>query len=966
MNLLPDSRQLVSTIKLSLINAPESGFFTGEYSATSQAKVAENTNVLNYDFEPLYTNPNGVVEKKYSSKLQKINAFQNARVPEVNTAVSASSCTFAFGGIVPDEVHPNFDRIKGPKYDVSFVDDPNVTSIQKTRNLASEKNLHLPLIPFSTKGNVLTTYNIWQVVGADNRATKYIGPYETGINTGTLKTINDPNGGASVEISSIDKITTVERIFPTSYDAIYQNGAQVHNPDGSIQNIFARGTSGGNGFHINLSASNLNQNDSTFLVAFEPEVFDSRYLNSFIIEFKIDKKPVIKVFDASINDYRVITNPEAPVFDKNNMQSYDIYCHFIGPVILIGFTSDVTKWNSLVGATNEVWCPPNTKIYFKVSNLNIKFRYSAIIFNNYNNDQVDDPKNHIISQFILPENLANDSTLVSIFNSYEKSSYRINPVAGNNGFDTQNPLDKNISYFRDHRLSSPQFEMDFIQSKQRNLKEQKSKRFDYIFKIRYVTSIEGPAFMQCEMPHPGVLSDDPNIKFDNLGDRSNQKSGYGFINPKVENLFVPVADISEFLLSWNVSCDSDGANSSIVKKTATVVLKNLDTSLKGFKIINAIENNLLCISIDAGYLNGPGYTYFQGFITSVKYDRSGSDSTFTLTCLDIMSYTLGNIYFEKNMIIAGMRHDFAIDSLIASSGFWSYYFRDNSNIDGVDLRLNSQSVHNQDLIKCSPTETIFPKVKAILERLNKVGALPVFRWAENFGFVLAGRYRPDAIDDDLKFTGIVSDSTSDRSIIFYDNNALVNQNVPISDPGWHGLIVDSFSISTDMKNLSAGVKAFASSITGFLADERYNEGFFPADPRDYAGETLLDKLAVKKDFLNSATNPFAKPYIGFRKYLVSSLQKNTIPDQSTLERITDELEKLISNPQSEVSFTCYVTKPLKFHGTFVIQVFLGSSTPDYTDKYIYQRVNYSFNKSRNVITADVTGINIPFLINDIK
>ena len=64
MNLLPDSRQLVSTIKLSIINAPESGFFTGEYSATSQAKPAENTNVLNYDFEPLYTNPKGIVEKK--------------------------------------------------------------------------------------------------------------------------------------------------------------------------------------------------------------------------------------------------------------------------------------------------------------------------------------------------------------------------------------------------------------------------------------------------------------------------------------------------------------------------------------------------------------------------------------------------------------------------------------------------------------------------------------------------------------------------------------------------------------------------------------------------------------------------------------------------------------------------------------------------------------------------------------
>ena len=40
-------------------------------------------------------------------------------------------------------------------------------------------------------------------------------------------------------------------------------------------------------------------------------------------------------------------------------------------------------------------------------------------------------------------------------------------------------------------------------------------------------------------------------------------------------------------------------------------------------------------------------------------------------------------------------------------------------------------------------------------------------------------------------------------------------------------------------------------------------------------------------------------------------------------------------------------------------------TIDYTDKYIYERINYVFDKSQNVITANVTGINIPFLINDI-
>ena len=98
---------------------------------------------------------------------------------------------------------------------------------------------------------------------------------------------------------------------------------------------------------------------------------------------------------------------------------------------------------------------------------------------------------------------------------------------------------------------------------------------------------------------------------------------------------------------------------------------------------------------------------------------------------------------------------------------------------------------------------------------------------------------------------------------------------------------------------------------------------------------------------------------------VSSMQRNSIPDQKTLENITDQIEKVISNPVSKISFECYVTRPLKFHGTFSIQVFLGN-TYDYTDKYVYESISYRLDKKNNVITADVTGINIPFLIKDIQ
>jgi hypothetical protein len=37
----------------------------------------------------------------------------------------------------------------------------------------------------------------------------------------------------------------------------------------------------------------------------------------------------------------------------------------------------------------------------------------------------------------------------------------------------------------------------------------------------------------------------------------------------------------------------------------------------------------------------------------------------------------------------------------------------------------------------------------------------------------------------------------------------------------HGLLTSEYKISTDMNTLSAGLRVFGSSITGFLADERY-------------------------------------------------------------------------------------------------------------------------------------------------
>jgi len=449
------------------------------------------------------------------------------------------------------------------------------------------------------------------------------------------------------------------------------------------------------------------------------------------------------------------------------------------------------------------------------------------------------------------------------------------------------------------------------------------------------------------MPHPGVLR---GAGATNVGSISG--SDYKFVNPDLTQLFYDVGDITWWVENWSVTCNSSLANLSRINKSATITLKNID-SKDGQPYIDAIENNLICLSIDAGYVEGNLQSFFQGFITNTTYSRNGNDSTFTLTCTDIASYILDNIYFDKNMMIGGMRHDLAIDSMIACSGFWSFYLRNNAGIDGMDLRLNSSSVNNQDLIKLNPLDKIYTKLGQLLERLNTPEALPTFRWAERYGLVLESRN--NNIDKDLKFTGL---NAAGSQYIMNSNASNPKNYMENFQSDLHGLLISDYKIKTDMNTLSAGLRSFGSSITGFLADERY----FP-DAVSVDNLSLGDKVELLKYLSNSAKNSAQSPYVGFKKYQINSFQRNQIPDQTVLRNLTNQLQKVARTPISRIEFDCYVTKPLSFHGKFMINVFLGNIINS-TDQYIYENLSYQYNKNENYISANVQGINIPILLKD--
>lgn len=976
MNLSPDPRQLKTKVTLSIMNAPESGFFSGEYTASTATKAQDNLNVINYDFEPTYTYANGNTERKYSQRLKVVSSLQNARIPEVNTVISASSCTFAFGGIAPGETDPILNRIKGPTegYAPNFIDSP----IQGTVNSSSSKaSAELPKIPFTDIGNVLTTYNIWQVdtsgVNISNDAYKYIGPAIKNANTGTLRTIKDPVYGAQVEVTSIQKLTTIRRIFPTSYDAIYQNGAEIYNPDGTIQPILARGSNGGNSFHLNLSFSNMQENSSVCSINVRPTgVLNENFINAFSILFEIDKKPVIQIYDPQTKQDIIQTDIIAPVLDKNNMTSYDVFVHFVGPNMMIGFSPDITKWNTVINFSGrEVFFPPETVIYMIVKNCNLKFRYSALIFNNYNEYQVDTKKNYITAEFRYSQkkivNLANFLNN-AVKPSFEKASYRINASPRNTGFnESTNPKDKNISYFADLRLPEkingqpyPQFEPIKFFTKPQGDSADPDKQ-TVLFKLVYNTTIEGPAFMQIEVPHAGVLASNPDANgVSNFSSGDGSSSDYKFVNPVTNLLLFDVGDITSWVENWSVDCNSSSStNLSMIEKSASITLKNIDSS-EGQKFINAIENNLIVVTIDAGYTQGNLETYFQGFITNTTYSRKGNDSTFTLTCSDIGTFVLNNLYFDKNMMIAGMRHDLAIDSIMACTGFWSYYLRNNadllnnSSISGIDLRLNSNSVNNQDLIKLNPLDKIYDKLKKLLQLLNNPYSLPTFRWAEKSGFKL--ECRNNYVDSDLKFTGLNSAGTA---YVFNSNSSDAANFMENFKSDVHGLLQGQYTIRTNVQGLASGVRVFGSSMTGFLADERYSPASVSIN-----NLTLQTQVDLLKYLSNAPLDAAQAPYIGFKKYLMWSFQRNEIPDQQVLKRITDSVELVSRTPISEISFNCYVSKPLNFHGKFSINVFQGK-TVNATDQYIYKTISYNYDKDNNLITADVIGTNMPISLGGV-
>jgi hypothetical protein len=1087
---IPDDRELKVSVKLSAIYMPEVGQANGYYSVFNFAPDPQNLRPINYDnknnnpkivFNSGGTQGTSATEyqvSKVGSRVRYVPSLQNAHVVEPLTHPSASSCTFAFGGIIPATEHPIFNMLKGPTA-AEFTAFPgyNPTRVSTVTNLTlpnlsynfSDLDNFNPLIPIVREygstafGRVVippgglelsipapgggvnfshqlmvknlnatgsfTTYNIWNLVNTaevplSTQVNEYEGPVGasvSGKNNASIKTIRDGINGSRLFIDSKGKGKSciVKRIFPTSKDVVFQNPyiffptkiavtSRTNYEETVLNGEQVTSVSGpNNGFHIQLSNINASASDSNVSVIYEDKNPKDNTAYSLTINLAPNTIPqiILKYKKNNVDLFYQYTQIKAPLFDGKATLGYDIFVHFVGTVILVGFSSDQSTWNSIYPEelTFQNANPSDTNIdskahiepyfgkdtsYVKIlaKNSSFEMRYSSVLFNNYSKPSLTDSVNYetTTTGFITNTLISTDANLfpsnstnkllntknhiLMTFTSPSDKNYLISPAEiektfhdakyyGLYGSRYSTIPDKAISAMPDWRTFLPSLSTtnptDFIfkkiassfdnQGRETNkpfIDRQQSQLWGNLF---FNGTIEGPAFLSLESPAQNTFQ-----QVDFLTD-------------------IVKGELTPWVSALSVTCNCDEPNFSLIKKTASVSLINLDTTTEGLRILELIEKNVLVVTITAGYGKlGSEHTYFQGAITNVNTSRTGSQSNTTLDCVDLGNYIVDNLYFDYIVPFGNRSIKTCIQAIMNFSGFSKYYSLRNDQpttigtkqvggIGGLNLRIVNNPAAAPDAIRATNLDKIGDKLRVFLNKLFELEELPTFRWDERAGFVLDARYAVSNLDTDLKFFGYDLDT---KQTYNFRTTGLDSNNKNISIPDWHGLLSGNFSVNTNVNPLSYHVSTYGFTLFGLVE-------YHTQDKEHDRKMSELSFNNVVNSIVNTGT-PVPDMYVGFRKKVIDSLDKNELPTDTLVALKHQQNEFITSRPIHNLSFGCYVTRPLTFHGCFTITAMHGNDVTDVTSKYIYQSVNYNIDKSQNLITAQVTGYAHPWSIRDLQ
>ncbi len=953
----------------------------------------------------------------YSKNFRTISKSSGGILPRLNLSIGAPAATFIEQSITTIGAHGVYNLLKAAtksnftsdSYEcISDIANPESGTGQAPPPGVSSSSYfdqgnsgYIPLKKNEVSGEEAErlTWNVWkQLVNneLDKKSIPALGVinYES-LGVPHVETAVGPQI-PGITVNAANSIAILERIFPLSDDLAY-NAPSIYfaRPGGGTpikKTVAAKG--GINcGFWLrfkNLTdfafyKSNNSVNKSSIRIAFgnftkQPSDKISQFAiiiseNSTVLRYL---NPVTKNFE-SIN-----LNNKAFI----NSGILDIFIHFAGPNMFVGFDKEISNWNvfepQTFGTDETKFYEPQideqSKIQVLVENFNCTYTYSPICFDAYDPDAILSASS--ASSYSNPDG---NSTMNIRFDVNSDDPFSISScspdVLNNSLIIKKNPflhqtegekllnkpkdgptyysdwrrvnkgLNNQIKTFDEYK-SEPElkyFEIDKNESKAKD----KDPRTYFKGRIRYETTIEGPVFFYAR-----------NFKDEQILDTPNKM---------VNQIWGKYADISKYFESASITESFKNKNLSYKESTAQINLVNMTNDNIGRQILNALQENILVVTLKCGYDDENKNIFFQGIITRIQVDRASDNFKTTLFCQDLGDYLLDNIRFPTmSLFPLGFRtYKGLMEDIFELGGLFEYY-KPRPRIEGAAFdvlhdyyltRYQGDPIYQLSLNNKLPQVNVENKIKqVVLEILQHLiftsdksgyfnAFLPVFRWdpeLEQFSFGLRG----DTEVEELWLAGESSDEqklANDPDRLLDDPNAnLIHGIVRGGSEGW--------TETTELDNLHSEIWMVARRFDGEMITEQSNPSFI--------NRAISEESFVKLDNLVTDGENLEQEYIGyvgFNKifYAKETTENSLVRTKQLARKLFETYEHASRFTYQELKLNVYVTKPLLTHGRFEVKSFRDSGFIDFSGEYNYNSVTYGISANENIIKADITASYFP-------
>lgn len=816
--------------------------------------------------------------------------------------------------------------------------------------------------------------------------------------------------GSKVSIASPKDFVFAERIYPISYDLLYKNrnsGSSVKayyslilTDDGNLAAAAPKevNMNGGIncGFQMNLSCSGIDPNYLAKEGAVAPRIvinwgdYAGEANADSISRFQLiisGQGTELRFYNPTLKNQRLGDNvgeatsvnsrwqkiqlPNGPQLSGESAD-IQIYIHYAGPYMLIGFDgggNGTPKWYAF-GPVEDDSNPfyklnpsisSEATVAIGVGYMTCVFQYGPMTFKNYNNQNItnvqalqnEEHLNYVDFAFTAPE----DKLQYLDQDDIEENFYNLRYISRS---DAKNQ-DTNMSYAPDWR-TDPKTQLSFVWREgpailPTSADDPQEVDVQYYTKgtLRFNTTFESPIFfevtnnitptIQPEPPYvPLNINDDRRV----VGSREN-----GIVNSDsgpdelIRNF--KWGDLSGYLTEWSMSysCE-DSANSSYMGMKGRAVFENLALDDTGRKILSAMNNNFMTITLGAGYGEATPIVYGQGVIENVNTTRSSKGSTTVVQFTDIGTHLLAEKNFKDPYIFGGMKYRRIVQSILEILGLDKYYSqRPESASENWARALNLRAALSAlqrtvaaGVLRADIRTIPLVVLKKVLSIMIEKDATPVMFWdAVDELYRLEWRQDSEFLET-LYFAGYRRD---DGYSVLPNNQEDDDSELRLD---WqHGVLTNNWANNTEFQNLIQKLLLYAKDVNGKLISYQH---YPPNAISDSTWDTLNDLENISIDDIPSG-------YVGYERIRFSQDDAAIFEDRQALYRYGDAVSaSIVGKPYNTIQFQIYVTRPLLHWGRFQLKSFIGNSSV-HTEPYYYKSVEYKYEKARNIITADVTG-----------